>query len=64
MKKIPIDFDNIARQSGKRKGRLFYSPTFKSWAVEDGNDPSIALVDVPEGAIGIKNNNWLVEVAK
>jgi hypothetical protein len=46
-----IDFARIARCAGARKGRLFYSATFDSWAVE-GGDVDICLVDCPYGTPG------------
>ena len=64
MRDMPIDFKSIARQSGKTNGTIFYSATFKSWAVRNGNDPSISLIDAPDGAIAIKNNQWKFEVTR
>jgi hypothetical protein len=46
-----IDFARIARCAGARKGRLFYSATFDSWAVE-GGDVDFCLVDCPYGKPG------------
>lgn len=40
-----IDFKKIAKQSGCTKGRLFYSKTFKSWAVEGNGAADICLVN-------------------
>ena len=57
---IPVDFKDIAKQSGKRQGTLFYSTTFKSWAVRDGNLPSIALIEAPPNVVRIENNCWII----
>lgn len=48
----PIKFNEL---SDIKIGRLFYSPTFNSWAIEDtGPDPKsdIELVDCPYGKYG------------
>jgi len=57
--KIPIDFQDIAEQSGCRRGRLFYSTTFKSWAVDGDSGVSMCLVKAPKGAIRIEDNMWV-----
>ena len=60
VKKIPIDFNKIAKQSCKRKGTIYYSPTFKSWVVDDGNLP-LAMISAPKGAKRVENNMWIIE---
>ena len=71
---LPINFNDIALQSGYSKGRLFYSDTWKSWAV-DGGDLPLALVSVPynvgdmlEGkeitSVKVVDNQWELETEK
>ena len=61
-KKVPIDWPDIARQSGKSgKLHLFRSSTFNSWVVENGQDPHIAIIEAPKGAIRIEKGFWVIE---
>ena len=57
-----IDFHDIAKQSGVRKGKLFFSATFKSWCVS-GGDASIAIIEPPKQngnlPVKIENDYWI-----
>lgn len=43
---------NFKRLTKCRHGRLFFSETFNSWAIDSGDANAIELVDCPYGAIG------------
>jgi hypothetical protein len=70
----PIDYKDIAKQSGKPRGRLAYSKTFNSFCVSDGDYPQLALIDCPFGEPGdildghiiktvrIKDDQWIFDV--
>ena len=47
-----IDFKKIAKKTGCTKGRLFYSTTFNSWAVDGNSNVSLCLVNCPYGVVG------------
>lgn len=68
---IPIDTKKIFLDNGVRKGRIYFSPTFKSWVVEGHPDINLIAVSPPykEGEIypdnglqvkkvKIENNQW------
>lgn len=42
-----IKFKKIAKQTGCTKGKLFYSKTFNSWAVDGNSEVSMCLVKAP-----------------
>ncbi len=64
VRREPIDFEDIARQTGMRKGKLCHTPF--GWAVQnthglDGAD--VALIETPplraeESEIRIEDNHW------
>ena len=47
-----VNCKRIAKQTGCSKGRLFYSKTFKSWAVDGNGGASINLINCPYGKVG------------
>ena len=68
---IPIDNQKIFIDNGVRKGRIYFSPTFKSWVVEGHPDVNLIAVSPPfkEGEkfpnngktisnINIKDGSW------
>ncbi len=59
--KIPIDWLDVARQSGKMgKLHLFKSTLLNEWVVENGCDPHLAVIKAPEGAVRIEDGFWIV----
>lgn len=64
MRRVPIDFADIARQSGLRRGRLCKTPF--GWAVQNthGEDgPNLAVINPPammpgEKSVWIRDNHW------
>jgi len=63
VKKIPIDYADIYKQTGATKGTIFYSKTFKSWAVDGNHGASIALFEAPAGAVKVDGKHWIIQEA-
>lgn len=61
-KKMPIDWPDISKQSGKSgKLHLFRSSTFDAWVVENGSDPHFAIIEAPDGAVRIEDGFWIID---
>jgi len=56
IRKYPIDWPAIFKQSGCTKGKLAYSDMTQSWAIFNGNRPDVhlVLVECPHGRAGDK----------
>ena len=69
----PIDFNSIAKETGVRKGRVFFSTTFKEWVVSGDTDVDLICIDPPKNIgdklngqtitkVRIENNHWIFEL--
>lgn len=68
--KEKIDFKKIAAETGVRKGKIFHSPTWKSWVIEGHPDIDLICINPPHNigdklqnktveSVKIENNHWL-----
>jgi hypothetical protein len=61
-RQLPIDFLDVAKQTGLRRGRICKTPF--GWGVQNpGGSPSIALFNPPamqegESVLCIRDNQW------
>jgi hypothetical protein len=50
----PVNFKKLVKGVNVRRGRLFYSTAFNSWAIEGSEDADLVLVKCPYGEVGGK----------
>ncbi|MDH4317199.1 MAG: hypothetical protein OEV64_02310 [Desulfobulbaceae bacterium] len=70
VRRIPIDLEKVAEESGLRSGKLCFSPLF-GWGVQNTKSidgPSFGCITPPKIEDGqllrIENNHWCVYAAK
>ena len=62
MGKSKIDFQDIAKQTGIRKGKIFRSKTFNCWVVS-GGDVHLTVIEPPKidgkEPVRIEDDHWI-----
>jgi hypothetical protein len=60
MKRIPVDFPAIAESAGIRRGKIAYSPVFRSWCVFAADEPRVCVIEAPPGTVRVEDGHWVV----